>query len=125
MISLASSIRTAHLTALAAALTGGTLRLYAGTAPAPGAAETGQPLLAAIAIGVCTVEGDTLSLALSSTTGLANGEATWCRAVSAADAPVLDGDCGITGSGACVELRTTAISPGVSIAPLSASLSYP
>lgn len=124
MIALAADLRTAHLTAIGMALEGGALRLYTGPQPVAGAAIGDQTLLAQFSILAWAVDGDVLSLALGSASGLAAGDAVWGRVTGSGGGFVLDGDCGTVGSGAALQLRSTAITPGSTITVASAAVAY-
>lgn len=114
----AANLRNAQLDAITTfAGNGALLRIYNGTRPATGGAATtllgtftlGSPLAAGAAAGVLspTLPADT--------TGAAAGTATWFRIVKAdGTTHVLDGSVGT--SGADLNLNTTTISVGVTIA---------
>ena len=124
MIALAADLRTAHMTAIGMALDGGALRLYSGPQPVAGAAIGGQTLLAQFSILAWAVDGDTLSLALGAGSGIADSTAVWGRVTGSGGGFVLDGDCGDVGSGALIQLRSTAITPGSTITVTSAAFTY-
>ena len=124
MIALAADLRTAHMTAIGMALDGGALRLYSGPQPVAGAAIGGQTLLAQFSILAWAVDGDTLSLALGAGSGIADSTAVWGRVTGSGGGFVLDGDCGSVGSGALIQLRSTAITPGSTITVTSAAFTY-
>jgi len=123
VIALSAALRAQHMAEIGAALDAGRVRLYSGPQPATGAAITTEELLAEFVIQAWAISGDTLSLALSSTAGIANGEAVWARIVGSAGAHVLDGDCGITAD-AFVMMRSTTVQAGISIAATEATLGY-
>lgn len=96
--------------------TSGKIRIYSGTRPATGGTETTVlaelPCSATFAPapsgGVLTVN------AITSATASASGTASWFRVLTSANAAVLDGDVGTSGSD--LNLNSTAITSGGSVA---------
>jgi hypothetical protein len=114
----------------------GKLRIYSGSAPAgPGSAPSGtllaeftlsDPAFAAAASGSAAID---ITPALA-TTGLAAGNATWCRFVDSTEAAgsglgVLDGDVTATGGGGELTLNTVAISVGLDVEITGGSITMP
>lgn len=125
-LNLADDLRTARLQLLADALSGGTLTLYTATKPAIGAAITTQTELVVVdlPLGLTAVDA-ALSLSLSVSTILADGEAAWGRFLDSADGFVADGTCGPNGSANPIQLRSTNMVIGGSLTPISAVFSEP
>lgn len=96
--------------------TSGKIRIYSGTRPATGGTETTVlaelPCSATFAPapsgGVLTVN------AITSATASASGTASWFRVLTSANAAVLDGDVGTSGSD--LNLNSTSITSGGSVA---------
>lgn len=106
-LTLSPTVRNARATALLAALDGAatpaTLRVYTAPAPTPGDAITTQTLLAEFTLDdpAGSVTGPTLTLTLpDSVVVAADGAPAWARLSDGDDTWVLDGDAGLTGSGA-------------------------
>lgn len=95
--------------------TSGKIRIYSGTRPATGGTETTVlaelPCSATFAPapsgGVLTVN------AITSATASASGTASWFRVLTSANAAVVDGDVGTSGSD--LNLNSTAITSGGSV----------
>ena len=122
-ISLAPDLADARLQVIADACSGGTLTLYTAPQPVAGAALTTQTALVELAIpSGLTIVTHSLDLQLSTTTIATTGEATWGRITDAADAWVLDGDCGLVASDALFRLKTTTLTAGSSLNVITASL---
>ena len=112
-------------TAIDAGAGPGLLQIYDGTRPATGAAITTQvklaeltfsdPCAAAAAAGVLTFSAIT-----SDPSANASGAATWFRIVTSAGAFVMDGSVGT--SGADLNLNTTSIVAGQTVAITSATI---
>lgn len=123
---LNDDLRTARLQLLADAMSGGTLTLYNAPRPAIGAAITTQTALIEVAIpSGLTASSATLTLALSTSTVMVEGEAVWGRITSSTDEFVADGDCGLLGSSAIFWLKTTYLAVGANLIPILASFSEP
>lgn len=123
---LADSLRTARLQVLADAASGGTLTLYNAPRPAIGAAITTQTALVEVALPLSLTAVDaTLTLSLTSSVVMVEDEAAWGRITSATDAFVADGDCGLVGSGDTFQLKSTFLSVGANLVPITASFSEP
>lgn len=122
-LSLATSARNAQCDALVDLLdagTGpGTIQIRSGTRPAtPNTAATGT-LLVTVTLADPAFGGAATGVAAltdpAAATGVADGTATWFRALDSDANAVFDGDVGATGSGADMELATTTISTGLSV----------
>jgi hypothetical protein len=110
--------------------TSGLLRIYSGTQPASANSaasgillaevELEKPAFTASSSGVATLLGTPLS-----TTGAAAGTAGWFRIVNADGDTVLDGACGLSGSGAELILNTLTISIGVNVEITSGTVTMP
>lgn len=109
----------------------GSLRIYDGTRPAgPDTAVTTQTLLAEIELadpafgsasnGVAALDATSLS-----TTGEADGTATWFRILDADETAILDGSVSTTGGGGDLTLNTTTISIGLTVEITSGSITMP
>lgn len=112
-----TTLRNAQLDAITTAVgNAGKLRIYDGTRPATGGTAT--TLLAEFTLGSpfsgAAASGSMSPTLPSNTTGLAAGTATWFRIVTSANAAVIDGSVGT--SGADLNLNTTTISVGVTVA---------
>lgn len=121
-LSLSPDLADARLQVVGDACAGGTLTLYTADQPAAGAAITTQTALVTFAIpsGLAVV-AHSLDLQLSTETIATTGEAVWGRITDAADAWVLDGDCGLVASDALFRLKTTALTGGSSLNVITAS----
>jgi hypothetical protein len=90
------------------------LRIYSGTRPATGGAETtllaeltcGSPFAAAAAAGVLTAN------AITNATAGNSGTATWFRVQSSGAVHVLDGSVSASGGGGDMQLSSTSIVQG-------------
>ncbi|MQB01470.1 MAG: hypothetical protein GEU78_14455 [Actinobacteria bacterium] len=107
----------------------GTLQIRSGTKPAPNDTASGtllaeftlaNPAFGASASGTATLQGTPLA-----TVGLADGEATWFRALDGDDATVLDGSVSATGGGGDLELNTTTITIDVDVEVTAGSVTMP
>lgn len=112
-----TTLRNAQLDAITTAVgNAGKLRIYDGTRPATGGTAT--TLLAEFTLGSPfsgAASSGSLSPTLpSNTTGAAAGTATWFRIVTSGGTFVIDGSVGT--SGADLNLNTTTISVGVTVA---------
>lgn len=122
-LSLANTARTAMCDALVDLLdagTGaGTIEIRSGTRPAnPDTTATGDvlavitledPAFGSASNGVATLNDP------APVTAVADGTATWFRAYDGDGSAVFDGDVGVTGSGADLELATTSITTGLTV----------
>lgn len=103
----------------------GTLKIYAGTVPATGAAITTQTLL-----GTCTfsdpcgtvTNGVLTFSAITGGTAVATGTATFARALDSTGTFVADLDAGVTGSGSAIELSTVGIVIGAVLSVTSGTI---
>ncbi len=101
---------------------GGFLRLYSGTRPSTGGTATtllaelqfSNTAFAPASGGVLTANAISPDVSAN-----ANGTATWFRVVDSTGSFVFDGDVGLVGSGADLELNTTTISVGLAVAVTS------
>lgn len=121
--------RNAALAALAALLDGGTLTFYTGTRPATPETAASGTLLAQMTLGnpafsaasggsiVANVIGD-VSIPTSGTAG-------YCRLADSSGNGVIDGDVGTIGSGAFIEVSSTAFTSTVTIHVNSLTLNLP
>lgn len=126
-ISYSTTVRNNRLTQVADALNAGAaagkLRIYNGTRPATGGAVTtllaeltlSDPCESSIAAGVLTFAAITSDSAADN-----SGTASWFRMVDSDGTFVLDGDVGT--SGADLNLNTTSIVAGQTVAVTSASI---
>lgn len=132
----AVAVRNAQLTALAARFdagaAGATIKVYSGTRPvnADTAVGGGNTLLltltmAATAFGAPS-NGTMAAASLPITAaGVANGTAAWFRAADSDGVTVTDGTCGADGSGADIELSTTAITIGLEVSLTTGTITQP
>lgn len=112
MIALSEAVRNARLSVIGNALDGGTgagtLTLYSGVVPSPGAAVTTQKKLAALTFAdpaAASVTGGVLTFdAIAEVMAVADGGTTWARAADSAGTWAFDGDVGAIGSGAFIEI---------------------
>lgn len=101
-----------------AGVSAGKLRVYNGTRPATGGAVTtllaeltmSDPSFPAAAAGTMSANAIT-----GDSSADASGTATWFRVVDSAGNHVMDGDVGITGSGADLEFNTVTVAAGVTV----------
>lgn len=116
-LGLATSLRNdraAEITAALDAGAGGFLFIYSGVRPSFGGAagtalatwEFPQPSAPAPSGGVLTFN------ALPPENVAVSGSASWFRFSTDGGTPLLDGDCGVTGSGADMELDSTTLVSG-------------
>lgn len=106
------------------------IKFYTGTMPAtPETGITSQVLLGTLTCSdPCGTESGgtlTFSAITSDSSADASGTATWVRFLTSAGTAIFDGDVGVTGSGAFLELVTTSIVSGAPIAITSGSLRLP
>ena len=105
-----------------AAATAGMLRIYNGARPAKGGAATtllaeltfSDPSAGAASAGVLTANVITADASANT-----DGVASWYREVDGDGIFVMDGDCGLTGSGADAEFNTLNISTGQPVSATS------
>lgn len=113
--------RLDEITALIDAGTAGLLRIYDGTRPANAdTAVSGQTLLAELTMNATSFPAAsggsmTANAITSDSSANAAGTSTWFRITDSAGNAVIDGTVGATGSGADLELNTTAFSIGVEV----------
>lgn len=116
-----ATLRNAQLDAITTAVgTSGKLRIYSGSRPATGGTAT--TLLAELpcsATFAAAASGGVLTLNALTTDASADasGTATWFRILTSANAAVLDGDVGTSGSD--LNLNSTSITAGGSVAVTS------
>lgn len=112
-----TALRNAQLDAISTAVgSGGRIRIYSGVRPATGGAVTtllGEFTFAG-AFAPAATGGVLTPNTPPATTGITAGTATWYRIVTSANAFVMDGDAGTSGTD--MILSTTTISSGL---PLS------
>ncbi len=116
-VSLRNS-RLNNITALIDAGTAGLIRIYNGTRPATGGAATvllGQLPMSLTSFPAAVAGSMSANAITGDTAADATGTATWFRVVDSAGNHVLDGDVGVTGSGADLEFNTVTIAAGVTI----------
>lgn len=113
-------------------LSGGFLRLYAGTRPATveTAPSIAEPLLAELVFGVTAfstpVDGVMTANLFDDTSAIGGGSATWARAYMAdGTTPVFDVFCGLPGFGAELVLSTLFIGSGKVVHATSLTYSVP
>lgn len=116
---ISNAAASAACNALAALLNGGTLNVYAGSQPAnANTAITGQTLLATLSFNATAfasaVNGVATANAITSATAVATGTASFFRCEQSGGAVVYDGTIGT--SGANLNLNSTAISSGATVA---------
>lgn len=122
MISLTLPVKTARSASMLPLLAGGKLTIYDGEKPTPGAAITDQVALLEydLETPAGTVVDDTLTFDIPiPSAGLATSTASWGRMTSSTDVVLIDGDCGVFGSGALFVLDSLSIATGVVITILS------
>jgi hypothetical protein len=107
-----------------------TIKLYTGTMPAT--PETG--ITSQVLLGTCTCtdpvgteSGGTLTFSAITQDSSADnsGTATWARFATSAGTAIFDGDVGVTGSGAFLEMVTTTVAAGAPLAITSGTLRLP
>lgn len=127
-IGLPTSVRNAQLDAITTqAGNGALLAIYSGTRPATGAALSGNTLLAELTCGTpfapASSNGVLTANAISSVAGAATGTATWARVYKSDGTTfVMDMSVGATGSGADLQLNSTAIQSGATVAVTGGSI---
>ena len=115
-----ATLRNAQLDQVTTAVgASGKLRIYSGTRPATGGTAT--TLLAELPCSATFApasSGGVLTLnALTSATAVATGTASWFRFLTSANAAIVDGDVGTSGSD--LNLNSTSITSGGSVAVTS------
>ncbi|MEM8798867.1 MAG: hypothetical protein AAGF15_02175 [Pseudomonadota bacterium] len=94
----------------------GKLNIYSGTAPSPNAVATGTLLgtfsFSDPAFGNTDGNGTATAGAIADVTWIASGTAGYYRALDSNDVVRWQGDVGVTGSGAELELNNTSVSSG-------------
>jgi hypothetical protein len=132
-LSIATAYRTAMVDALVDGLdagTGaGTLQIRSGTRPAnPNTAATGT-LLATVTCADPAFGGGSSGVATlsdpSGVTAVADGTASWFRALDSDDNPVFDGDVTATGGGGDLTLATTTITTGLTVDVTGGTVTMP
>jgi hypothetical protein len=132
-LTLATTARTAMCDALVdlldAGAGAGTIQIRSGTRPAnPNTTATGtllatvtleDPAFGAASSGAATVADP------DSVTGVADGTATWFRALDSNSAAVFDGSVTATGGGGDLALATTTISTGLSVDVTGGTITVP
>lgn len=130
---LNATLKTAFVTSILAALDAGAaearIDIYSGTMPAtPDTAITSQTLLAElvcsdpsglVASNMLTFDSITQDASANNT-----GTATWARLRPSTGGAVLDIDVGATGSGAALQLNTTAIVAGGPVIVTSLTVAF-
>lgn len=125
------SARNAFLATIASLVDAGTgaglLRLYSGTRPATGAAITTQTLLATLTFSDPSFSAPSNGSMTANSIGSdlsadASGTATWFRITNSDGTFVADGNVGVFGSGADLELSTNVISVGGSVSLVAATI---
>lgn len=117
-IALTNTAKNARLAGLRDQIDNGSgtaaINLYAGARPALDGAPAGALLVSVpLPVPCGTVAGGVLTLSTpSSTVVAASGTIAWARLVDRSGATLADMDCGITGSGADVELNTLDVISG-------------
>lgn len=128
---LSTTLRNARLDLIAAAIDGGsgagTLKIYAGTQPATGAAITDQTLLATLTFAdpcvASAASGGVLTFdAITGANAAADGTATWARAQDSGGTFVADFDVTVTGGGGAITLNTVTLVTGGPVTVTSATL---
>jgi hypothetical protein len=126
--------------AVAALANGGTVKIYAGTQPVDANTAVGaQTLLATLTFGSTAFAASvasgttptrkataTANSIADDTSADATGTATWFRCLkSDGTTVIMDGSCGVTGSGADMELATTSLVIGEDVPITNFTLSQP
>ena len=123
--------RNAFLSTVASLVDAGTgaglIRLYSGTRPATGGAITTQVLLASLtfsdpAFGAPSNGSMTANSIGSDLSADDSGTATWFRIENSDGTFVADGNVGVFGSGADLELSTNIITDGGSVSLVAATI---
>lgn len=125
-LAFSSTVRDAWLTSIVTAIgTSGKIRIYSGTRPASGGTAT--TLLAELPLSATagTVSGGVLTMnaITSDSSADATGTATWFRVLTSANAFVIDGNVGTSGSD--LNLNTTSIVSGGPVAISSFTITAP
>lgn len=126
VLGYATATQNAQLSSLAARFdlgaAGGTIKVYSGTRPAnantaPGGGNTLLLTFTLATTGFAAPSGGTMNVAglPLTATGVAAGTAAWWRGADSDGNTVLDGSCGVDGSGEDIELSTTTISVGLNV----------
>lgn len=118
MFSLATTIRTGRADLIRAAIDAGAgpglLKLYDGDKPATGGAVTN--LLATLTFsdpcGTAANAALSFDVITEDVSADMTGDTTWCRVTDSEGTFVLDGDVGLVGSGAFLELNTVSLIAG-------------
>lgn len=129
-IKIATTTRNAMTDAITSAIgASGLLKIYSGAQPAgPGTAITTQTLLAQLALSATAAPASangvlTFDTITSDSSADASGTATWFRITTSGGTGVLDGSVGT--SGCDLNLNTTAIVAGGSVAVTSLTITAP
>lgn len=115
-----TTVRNAQMDAITTAIgASGLLRIYDGTRPASGGAAT--TLLAQLALSATAAPAAsggvlTFSAITADSSADATGTATWFRITTSGGTFVIDGGCGVAGSGAELILASTSITAGQIVA---------
>lgn len=125
-LAFSSTVRDAWGTAIVTAIgTSGKVRIYSGTRPASGGTAT--TLLAELPLSATagTVTGGVLTMnaITNDSSADATGTASWFRVLTSANAFVIDGDVGTSGSD--LNLNTTSIVSGGPVAISSFTITSP
>ena len=107
-----TTLRNSRLDAITSAVgSNGKIRIYSGTRPSTGGAETTMLVeLACSATFAPGASGGVLTAnAITDGTVATGGTATWFRVVTSGNNAVLDGSVGATGSGQDMELSSTSL----------------
>lgn len=116
-LAFSTALRNSRLDAIVTAIgTSGKVRIYSGTRPATGGAET--TLLAELPLsataGTVSAGVLTMNAITSDSSADATGTASWFRVLTSANAAVIDGDVGTSGSD--LNLNTVSIVTAGSVA---------
>jgi hypothetical protein len=110
---LTARAEDAMLCAVADLLTGGSLRLYDLDPPgSPAGPVTAQQHLATLEIETVEVDAGQIRAAMSEGLSLASGRASWARCLDRNGEVIFDDFVGEDGTGAGIELNTTALKKG-------------
>lgn len=129
-LSYVTAVRNSRLQAVLDAIDAGSgagkLRIYSGTRPATGGAETTVLAELALADPAGTIAGGVLTIDadpdLEDTSADATGTATWARILDSDDNPVCDLDVSESGGGGDVILDETAIVAGGTVTIATATI---
>jgi hypothetical protein len=127
-IALAMIVKNSRSQALAYHLAGAIMQFYTGPQPDAGAAITTEILLAELELPTpagAVVDGAFIFDTSPTTLGIAEGGVVWVRIVTPASAWLADLSAGVDGSGAAVQLPSTAIYEGSAVSILSGTLAEP